>query len=310
MQKKRAQRLMVLVATVAVMGFAAPAHAGFQWTPTAEEKAESVPEATAEDDVVTPMPGEETPVSSVAAVEGVTTETLPELTKADPGLAETDLQGDVVSGYGENLPLIIALRQIVPAEYQFAFAEGVDLSTPVSWEGGQSWTDILDGVMKSVGLRAEINENIIAVGMAMAEQPAAMMVMGDSAAPMALEGSDLAMQPETEMSPELQPDPMMAAPPQEMPQSAQMAAIAPAWTGERGDLLRDLLEDWSRQAGVELFWSSEYNYALEEAFQVSGSYEEAVRSILDEFKDANPRPYGRLHEGNAEIPPVLVIETQ
>ena len=168
MQKKRAQHLMVLAATIALMGFTAPAYAGFQWSPSEEKKAEAAPEAAAEDDVVMPMPGDDM-AASVATVEDVDAEALPEAVEAmpaTPGLAENDLQADVVSGYGENLPLIIALRQIVPAEYQFAFAEGVDLSTPVSWQGGQSWTMILDGVMKTAGLRAEINENIVSIGTA------------------------------------------------------------------------------------------------------------------------------------------------
>ena len=91
----------------------------------------------------------------------------------------------------------------------------------------------------------------------------------------------------------------------------QMAVLdAPVWEGPRGALLRDVLEEWSQRAGVELFWSSDYNYALEETYQVSGSYEEAVRGVLSEFSDSNPRPFGRLHEGASDIPPVLVIETQ
>jgi len=321
MQKKRAQHLMVLAATVAVLGIATPAYAGFQWSPVAEQKSES-PEMADEGDVVTPMPGTETD-APVATVDDVVAEALSETadTEADatasvdaaPGLAEAaDIQADVVSGYGESLPLIIALRQIVPAEYQFAFAEGVDLSTPVSWEGGQAWTDLLDEVMKSVSLRAEINENIVSIGTAVAEELP--MVAMDSTAPMALESTDASMaedMPVMMAAPQEEYTPVASAvAPQPDGAAPEMAMMAPAWTGERGDLLRDLLEGWSQQAGVELFWSSEYNYALEDTFQVSGSYEEAVRSILDEFKDANPRPYGRLHEGNAEIPPVLVIETQ
>lgn len=315
MQKKRAQHLMVLAATVTVIGFATPADAGFQWKAAAEEKAATPEAAPAEDDVVTPMPGEDAEAPA-ATVEEVATEPLPEeaaeAADQSPGLAVTELDADVVTGYGENLPLIIALRQIVPAEYQFAFAEGVDLSTPVSWDGGRSWTELLDDVMKSVNLRAEINEKMVSIGTAVPQDD--MMMAADSAEPMPLDGNDMDMEPMAHStSPAPEPtEPVHAAPRQPQQQPAQMMATStgPAWTGARGDLLRDLLEDWSRQAGVELFWSSEYNYALEDSFQVSGTYEEAVRSILDEFKDANPRPYGRLHEGNAEIPPVLVIETQ
>lgn len=315
MQKKRAQHLMVLAATVAVIGFATPADAGFQWKSSAEEKAAAPETAPAEDDVVTPMPGEEA-AAPVATVEEVAAEPLPEAEATDqpPGLAATGLEADVVTGYGENLPLIIALRQIVPAEYQFAFAEGVDLSTPVSWEGGRSWTELLDEVMKSVSLRAEINEKMVSIGTAVPQDD--MMTTMDTTEPMPLDGNDMGMEPMAAAPPaSTMPEPMepmhtAPQPPQQQPAQMMAMSAGPAWTGARGDLLRDLLEDWSRQAGVELFWSSEYNYALEDSFQVSGTYEEAVRSILDEFKDANPRPYGRLHEGNAEIPPVLVIETQ
>lgn len=50
---------------------------------------------------------------------------------------------DVLQGFGNDLPLIMAVRQIVPANVSYAFGDGVDLSHNVSWSGGDTWQNTL-----------------------------------------------------------------------------------------------------------------------------------------------------------------------
>ena len=143
MQKKFAQHMAVFVAAAAFVGAPVPAQAGFQWKSPVKEEMSSQAEPVIEDGVVTPMPGEEG-MAPMISVEDVTAEELPPVTADDTIVFDDDFSSapivadaQVVTGFGQDLPLIIALRQIVPAEYQFAFADGIDLSTPVSWEGGR-----------------------------------------------------------------------------------------------------------------------------------------------------------------------------
>jgi hypothetical protein len=90
-----------------------------------------------------------------------------------------------------------------------------------------------------------------------------------------------------------------------------VAAAVPAassWTGAKGQTLRDVLKGWSDKAGVDLYWSIDYDYRLSDDVSLGGSYDEAVGSLLDRFASVRPQPYGQLHQGG-QGPRVLVIKS-
>lgn len=66
---------------------------------------------------------------------------------------------DVVEGFGNDMPLALALRQIVPARYAFNFGEGVDVGTRVSWQGGKPWNEILNSALEPIGVVFSIKRN-------------------------------------------------------------------------------------------------------------------------------------------------------
>jgi|GEM_PF-2722037 len=67
--------------------------------------------------------------------------------------------------YGKNVPLFIAVENIIPdkSKWIIHFDEGIDNSV-VSWEGGNSW----EGVLKTIGLQNDlsliINHEEMAIG--------------------------------------------------------------------------------------------------------------------------------------------------
>lgn len=80
------------------------------------------------------------------------------------------------------------------------------------------------------------------------------------------------------------------------------------WAGAKGATLRDTLKSWSDAASVELFWSIDYDYKLKKDVSFSGSYDEAVGKLLDQFAEVRPQPYGQLHKGK-DGPSVLVVKS-
>lgn len=82
------------------------------------------------------------------------------------------------------------------------------------------------------------------------------------------------------------------------------------WSADAGATLRSVLSRWSREAGVQLYWSSEYDYPLQADVMLNGTYEKAVSTLLDGMRDAQPRPLGRLHPNPPDGPAVLIIETR
>jgi len=59
-------------------------------------------------------------------------------------------------GFGRDLPLALALSQVVPDDYAFSFADKNAAGMIVSWQGGRPWNEVLDNMLGEQGLRASI----------------------------------------------------------------------------------------------------------------------------------------------------------
>lgn len=91
--------------------------------------------------------------------------------------------------------------------------------------------------------------------------------------------------------------------------AADVSPAAPsAWRAGKGQTLREVLKGWSDTAKVDLYWSIDYDYRLENDVALSGAYDEAVSRLLDRFAVVRPQPYGQLHQA-AGGPKVLVIKS-
>ncbi len=66
-------------------------------------------------------------------------------------------------GFGRDLPLALALSQVVPAEYSYAFAQNVNVGTMVSWQGGKPWNVVLDEMLAPNGMKADIHDGQVII---------------------------------------------------------------------------------------------------------------------------------------------------
>ena len=62
----------------------------------------------------------------------------------------------VVAGFGDQVPLSFAVRQIVPARFQVAFGEAVNSNAPVDWKGGKPWRPTLSDAVRPLGLTVSV----------------------------------------------------------------------------------------------------------------------------------------------------------
>jgi hypothetical protein len=391
--------------------------------------------------------------------------------------------GDVLAGFGADLPLVIALQQVVPPGYQYSFSGNVNPGALVSWEGGRPWQHVLGDMLARQGLGYKLHENTVIISYhagagiqqsaTQAPPPSAMQAEGtddipapidgtqplaitqapaaqpshvvaqtpaapaeervdvrrkkksfwkklawwqkadepaeqrnddssertasetktatywgteetanwrnepatddrtaggatpsyradrlishppaptpksDEGAAMSAPGTSMSSspaltEPPAEMAPVQKswPDQAAAAEPAPAPSastamassadgetgsskpvqvaSAQTAATPDAvaatdsapgtWQGGKGQTLRDVLKSWADKAGVELYWSIDYDYRLTDSVGYPGSFDEAVGRLLDKFAAVRPQPYGQLHQGSAG-PRVLVIKS-
>ena len=60
----------------------------------------------------------------------------------------------VASGFGHDVPLRFAVRQLLPKDWRVRYGQGVDPDQPVTWEGGRPWDYVLRDAVRPLGLQA------------------------------------------------------------------------------------------------------------------------------------------------------------
>lgn len=73
-----------------------------------------------------------------------------------PRLVPRHLTAIVARGFGKQIPLSFAVRQIVPTPVQVRFGEGADSSALVDWQGGRRWAVVLRDAVRPLGLRVSV----------------------------------------------------------------------------------------------------------------------------------------------------------
>ncbi len=136
----------------------------------AEELIEIIEEAE-ENNVITPMaeiPAEEKIDSMPAEAKQVTVKVVDtpvlEPTQKTAVVAPT-LSSDpnIVRGFGNDLPLVMAVRQIIPSNVPYAFGESIDMGIPVSWEGGKTWQQTMDMIAAANNMQVEYGDNLVQI---------------------------------------------------------------------------------------------------------------------------------------------------
>lgn len=162
---------------LSLMGFgalltASDAQAGFEWMPPAPpalaENAPAMPAmpAIAVEELVTdpemadaPGPRRQKPqLQPDAAMSAPVSVPAVNPVAVDPASvpAAVDSYPEIV-GFGTDMPLALALRQIVPAQYAFSFDSAVDPGARIDWNGGKPWNVVLQDALAPHGLGAQIS---------------------------------------------------------------------------------------------------------------------------------------------------------
>ncbi len=266
-----------------------------------------------------------------------------------PAIQQPSSLNDLAVGFGKDLPLVTAMRQIIPADYTYVMDQDIETGASISWQGGQPWPIVLDNALSQKGLRSEIDGKIIRIkSPVMAQTPSAPIqiasapqyqappIMNDAQPQFntftptqpVLPVRNVASTPQpSTVFPQQAQAPMNILAPQLQAQSIMMnttetedleklnESIVPDvtrgdWMAQSGASLKTVLESWSNIEGVDLFWSADYDYSLAGDVNISGNFEEAVEEILTGFSAAKPKPTGRLHPNLPHGPAVLVIEAK
>jgi hypothetical protein len=66
-------------------------------------------------------------------------------------------------GFGSDLPLALAISQVVPSDFTHRFEGNVDTSKTVTWEGGKPWNVVLSDMLRPEGLEADIDGSVVVI---------------------------------------------------------------------------------------------------------------------------------------------------
>ncbi len=262
----------------------------------------------------------------------------PQTSAPTPATVPSMAAEPVVEGFADQVPLTVALQQILPQGYGYTLGDGVNPGQLVSWRGGRPWNQVLGDALGGSGLNYNVNNRLVMVGSNMA---APTVIAGNQQAPQA------AMQPMPQQlppppapayqAPQAMPQPIVPQPQpmveQYAPPPAPMADVPQAattdqglpipqplqienpaiftpqvWEARPGQTLRQILQDWCGRVGVELNWAAEYDYPVMATASVTGTFEEAVRTLLSGFDAAQPTPRARLHYNPAAGQSILIVE--
>ncbi len=208
-----------------------------------------------------------------------------------PAGSSSASSSDIVRGFAKQVPLAVALRQMLPAGYGFSVDPDVDLGVLISFQGGKPWRETLKEALDPAGLAMREQGQMVSIGHA--ESP----LLSASAAA-SLVGGGAPLPPPTAA-----PTPLVSTP-------VGTGPMVDAWKAERGDSLHKVMETWSHYANIELNWMAEYDYPLQASVSFTGTFEDAVRNLLSGFESAHPQPVAELHENAHLGQKVLVVETR
>ena len=136
---------------IAALVLAAAARADFTLLPNTSPSAPSpgVSQTTPESPVTPPLPLQ--PAAAIAAPEN------PQIKDAPP------LKALIARGFGDQIPLYFAARQIVPPPFEVRFASSANQQALVTWQGGRQWPTVLRNALRPLGLSLSIHHRTVVI---------------------------------------------------------------------------------------------------------------------------------------------------
>jgi hypothetical protein len=216
-------------------------------------------------------------------------------------VANTAPQGnfEVIEGFGADMPLALALQQIVPSGYAYSFDQGVNPGALVTWDGGKPWNQVISDMLAPHNLGFAVEGTLVHI------RPAGAYRQGDAGAVVnedlirrasindpgeksQAQAINLLANIESAAGASEEKEEMQAAadvmgPPNPF---AQEETAHKVWSAKAGESLKDTLARWSEDAGVEMIWMASYDHALKQDVSVEDSFDSAVQTIVAKNADA------------------------
>lgn len=245
-------------------------------------------------------------------------------------------------GFGNDMPLALAVQQIVPQGYAYSFAQSVNAGQRVSWSGGKAWDLVLKETLEPIGMDIRIEGKSVMVVQDMDH-------MSKNNTQINVQSIEPAAGTEAEIEPQTSPAAAFTQTPEalqtrskisdpgetasiqpdlsaiEMPEAngvqievdateTESVAVqntnAQIWSAKKGDSLKTVLHDWAKQSNTQIIWEASYDYRLDQDIAFQGSLEEAYNELLSSYGESESKPNFRFVKQNKESDNMALIIVQ
>jgi len=199
----------------------------------------------------------------------------------------SDIVYETVNGFGSDIPLVIALSQIIPPSYPWAFEKGINLKHNVSWKGGQAWPTLLKQMLEPLDLSVNIVGKTVQITRLYTDSVTLNAPVRDV--------SNIQVQ-----SQEIVKIPVVASEKESLPQGK--------WKAMNGELLKEVLNQWSAEEGLVFYWDSKKQVVIDTNQAYNGSLKDAITAILSRPEHQGFEYQFHKMDPKATKPALLVIK--
>lgn len=229
---------------------------------------------------------------------------------------QADVPVPVIDGFGDRVPLSVAIEQIVPSDYVVDVQGGLDTTLTVSWAGGRPFDKVLEDAIYAHGYRVLVDGKQVIL------HPASAPIKGATVWPSSTPGPQKKAQPIVDrpsgsgaaqprpapvsevagmtlepvspvavapVVPVTQPVASRAAPAQTRAAPTYNPGQIDIFSGRVGEPLQTVLLRWTRIARLDLDWAvPDGQYALSQSFAMNTTFPRALEKIMALYKTQRP----------------------
>ena len=156
-------------------------------------------------------------------------------------------ENPIVAGGSDNVPLSIALQQILPEGWSVFYGDDRLKDVPVTWKGGVSLVDVLANLAQDHGLDLEADFDRQRVYAAVARAGGRLRLAGKYAS--SLKPGELEI-----------------------------------WKINRGEVLTGAVQRWAERAGYTLVWELPEDYRIVADATFTGTFRDAVQGLANSYQ--------------------------
>jgi len=217
---------------------------------------------------------------------------------------------DEIEGVGTDLPLALALEQIVPPRLKLTISDNVRKDLRVSWHGAGDWKSVLRQLARSNHLTVSFGESAVLIGAqfrtkgaSAASKRSAATRNATSAVPV-IATQDRHQVPGVDVRTD---EPLTSAP---KPPSIATAPLLPVstspnggngiWHAAQGETLDQVLNDWAESSGWTVVFNSQIIYDLQASADFRGDFLQAASALVESIQ-SKPQPLATFYRGNRAL---------